>query len=111
MVEKCKSEQLLMGNPKLRPARCGTRASLGKADEFRVSGEPICADSVGLESILHICLSRLIKVHASLLHNLENLGFARIIQAGAAVARLNISAEIESIAREARVDVVGEAGG
>ena len=87
------------------------RDCLGEADEFGISGQPIRADAVGLEPVLHIGLPGLIECHASLLHDFENLGLALIVKARPTIARLDIASEVKGAAGQSSVDVFGEAGG
>jgi hypothetical protein len=79
-----------------------------ETDKLGVFGPAICPNAIGLEAILHIHLSGLIKSHPSLLHNLENLSLGSIIKATATVASLNIARQVKGTAGQARFDVVAK---
>ncbi|KAL3963671.1 hypothetical protein ACCO45_000675 [Purpureocillium lilacinum] len=83
----------------------------GEADKLGIPRAPIRADAVLLEAALHVSLARLVKCHAPLLHDLEDLGLARVVQAGTTVARLHIADQVKVAAGEAGLDVAGEAAG
>src|SRR5690554_6873108 len=89
----------------------GASACLGEADEFRIPRPSVGADAVRLEPALHVGLPRVVELEAPLLHDLEDGRLALVIEAGAAVARLDIRRQVKGAAREARLDVAVEAVG
>lgn len=80
-----------------------------KADELGIPGPAVGTDTVGAEALLHVDPSGLVEAQTPFLHDLEDLGFRDIVKAGAGVARVDVGAEVECIAREPCLDVAGKA--
>lgn len=84
---------------------------LAEGDGLGVEGPAVRTDAVGLKAVLHVHPTSLVEPHSALLHDLENFGLAPIIEACAAVARLDVAAEVKCRAGETRLHVAGESGG
>ena len=97
--------------------KCGQRPVInvvfelsGKAHEFRISWSSIGANAIGLEPIIHVGLSGLVKGHPPLLHDFENLLLGSIIKSSPAVA-FQIASQVKGTAGETGLNVAREAAG
>lgn len=86
----------------------GSALSLREAHKLWIPRSPIRTNAICLESALHVHSSRLVKAHASLLHDLQDLALGRAIEPRAAVAVGYIARQVKVGRRKARLDVVGE---
>jgi hypothetical protein len=82
--------------------------SLREADELGVARQAVGADAVGAEALLHVDAARLVKVHAALLHDGENLGLGGVVETGARIAAGHVAREVKRAACEARLNVIRE---
>ena len=82
-----------------------------EADELGIPRPPVGADVVRLEPGLHVRLPRVVKLEPPLLHNLEDLPLALVVEAGAPIARVDVRRQVEGAARETGLDIAGKAVG
>lgn len=85
--------------------------SLREAHKLRISRKTISADTVGLESVLHIDLPCLVEIHSPLLHDSQNLSLGCIVEAGARIARLDVFRQIKVATGQTSLDIASEAIG
>jgi hypothetical protein len=81
-----------------------------KANELRVARNPISADIVLLETILHVDAPGLVEVDTAALHDAHHLLLARIVESLARVAGLEVGVEIKGGRGKSGVNVVLERG-
>lgn len=81
-----------------------------ETDKLGIPRYTVRADVILLEPVLHVYAPRLVKVHASPLHDSHNFLLASIVETLSRVAGFDIAREIEGSGRETGVDVVAEGG-
>src|ERR1700761_7666738 len=69
---------------------CSAVFASREAHKLRVPRPPIRADAVGLEAVLHVDAARLVKPHAALLHDAQDLALGGVVEPRARVALAHV---------------------